>query len=91
MKSTENRIRISEAIQHARDQGQKIKMKDLAHKESNGYIVGDVFYMNKRGKPHKCHVCGIVEDQIVYKWYKQWWHYQVDHPKHLDIWLKRGK
>ena len=38
------------------------------------------------GKPYKCHVLAVVDDnQVVFKWYgkhKQWWHYDV-----LSLWL----
>jgi len=37
---------------------------------------------------YKLHILAEVESMIVYRWYgrhKQWWHYEIEHPKMLEL------
>jgi hypothetical protein len=61
------------------------------------FKVGEHFYLDK-GLPkdgiYKCHILAVVDKHyIVYKWWgkhKQWWHYEVESSKLLEIQIGRS-
>ena len=62
------------------------------------FKVGDHFHKliaSSMLRRYKCHIVAIVDDvMIVYKWYgkhKQWWHYEVEHKKIIEIYIKQAK
>lgn len=46
------------------------------------------------GNPYKIHICALVDEMVVYKYFgrhKQWWHYGIEHNEILAIKIERAK